>query len=416
MCQAGNNNSACGNGGLLCGACSFGLNCNLGLCSSAGNTGGGGGSGGGTGGGLGGGAGGGFAGGTGGGTGGGFGGGTGGSSGTGYDAWCQSYPTNVCDFAVRCGVYSSASICRDYLTLFNTCYSTPALRDGRSLFDANQAASCVSQFRSGACDAVDIATCAVVLRGAGTLNSPCYGAGECDPHFSCDLSSTCPGVCRPATPIGQTSPSGYCDPPGYYYGGTCVAPTPIGQSCAGQFSDRTCVPNAFCATGTKVCTAKRLSGQSCAASYGECAGILQCFGGFCGPYAPLSAACDTTRPCQGGLMCSTSNVCVSLGTVGTPCTGLYGQCRPDLICDVPSGSTTGTCQQFHTAGQSCTYNGYQCGYNFSPTSLYCTATATVMSGVCAVKKGQGASCGGSDQCTSGTCANSVCAGCVDPTP
>jgi hypothetical protein len=36
--------------------------------------------------------------------------------------------------------------------------------------------------------------------------------------------------------------------------------------------------------------------------------------------------------------------------------------------------------------------------------------------VCAQKKGIGASCSGSAECSSSTCTNATCVGCVDPTP
>ncbi len=211
-------------------------------------------------------------------------------------------------------------------------------------------------------------------------------------------------------------PGASCADGSYQYGTTCTAPVPAGQSCApanGQTYDRQCVLSAFCSP-TKVCTAKRLSGQSCSMSYGECAGLLQCYGGVCGGTGALGMACDSTRPCRYDLQCGSANVCVSAGTINSPCSSFSGQCRPDLICDVPEGMTTGTCQRVHGLGESCTLTGYQCG--FANQSIYCTATSTSMTGVCALKKGQGAFCSSGTECLGGTCTNSMCGGCVDPTP
>jgi hypothetical protein len=180
-----------------------------------------------------------------------------------------------------------------------------------------------------------------------------------------------------------------------------------------QVSARQCVPEAFCATGTEICTAKRTAGQSCTQSYYECAGLLQCHGGICGGLGALNAPCDTSRPCKYGLKCGTTNVCVNTGAIGAPCTGFYGDCEPHLTCDVPAGQTMGTCSRIHTLGESCTYGHYQCGF---AGALYCTATSVSPTGICAMKKGVGASCSSYDECATSNCASNVCAGCVDPTP
>lgn len=423
QCQAGNSNLACGTGGLICGACNLGTTCNLGLCASSG-TGGGSSSGGGGGSATGGGGGGGGSatgGGGGSATGGGggiTGGGSGGGSGSSFETWCGTYVNTICDVAARCGLYSSASICRSSVGTSLTCATTPALRDGRTAFDSSIAASCRSQLSTAACDAVDVFTaCAPALHGTVALNGACYGANECANNLYCDSGSTCPGVCLASVAIGQSTTGGAsCVTGAVSYNSVCVAPTPVGQSCAptgGSNSDRPCVASAFCSS-TRVCTAKRLSAQSCTpGSYSECAGLLQCTGGFCGGLGALSASCDSTRRCMGDLQCGATNVCVALGSINTACSSPSGQCQPNLICDVPAGMTTGTCQAIHTIGQPCTYFGYQCGFS---SQLYCTATSSAMSGVCAMQKGPGASCQTYAECTSNTCTNSVCAGCADPTP
>lgn len=416
QCQTGGTPLACGSGGLLCAPCALGQSCNLGLCLSAA----GGGNGGAIGGGAGGGSGGGF---TGGGSGGGFtGGGTGGGAGSGstYETWCRSnYAVSTCDLGVRCGVYATNSLCQAYDTIYDQCFTTRGLRDGRTLFDSNRAASCISMLNSGACDTVDVSRCFDVQRGAGSLNAACYGANECDPSLYCDTASTCPGVCRPVTPAGQSyTTAASCAQGTTATGGICQPLVQVGQSCAVAtgMPGRQCVTTAFCSTPEKICTLQRTAGQSCT-TYGQCGGVLQCSGGFCGSLAPLSAPCDSTRPCKYGLFCGSSNVCVETGVVGTPCTRLFGECRPDLICDVPAGMSSGRCEPLHTLGQSCTDNRYQCGLpSYSTARLYCTSTSTMTTGVCAMTKGLGASCASPFECTSVICTNSRCAGCVDPTP
>ncbi len=419
-CQTGNSNTACGSGGQLCNACFVGQTCSLGLCNSAG-TGGGNQSGGGSGGGFGGGSGGGSGGGFGGGTGGAFGGGTGGSGGgTGgggppstWETWCRnSYLPALCDTYVRCGIYASASLCAAATTSFDVCMTTAANRDGRTVLDNAGASNCLNML-NGSCEAFDYLSC-LAVRGTVTLNSPCYGSGECEPSLSCALT-TCPGTCQPRTPIGSTSTTGECVAGGYLYGTTCQAYVPVGQACTAvspQTSPRQCISTAFCSS-TGICTTKRSAGQSCSNNSTQCAGVLTCWGGVCGAAGDLGQPCDSARQCRAGYKCANTNVCVNTGAVGAPCTSQISDCEPGLICDLPSGQTQGTCSRLHTLGQSCTYGGYQCGF-FG--GLYCTGTSASPTGICAMKKGMGASCGSYDECASGNCSNSVCGGCVDPTP
>lgn len=392
---------------LTCSACFLGQNCSLGLCSNLGL--GGGFSGGGTGGGGGGSTGGG---------GGGFGGGTGGSGDSTYETWCNTrYLTDSCDLMVRCGLYSEASACRSVASVFGVCTTTSALRDGRTAFDSSAAAACLAMLNSStACETYDFTPCARARRGTGVLNSPCFGPLECESGLSCSLESTCPGLCRPVTPVGQTNPTGAaCAEGSVLYGTTCRALVPEGQSCAppsGQFVDRQCVLTAFCEQVSKVCTARRPAGQTCNSSYqggaAECAGMMQCHGGVCGRPGALNAPCDAMRACSSDLQCGPSNVCIPGDRVGSPCS-IFDACGLELFCDVASG----TCQRARGLGEPCTYSGFECGYYTHTT--YCTATSTSRTGVCALRKGAGASCESYAECLAGSCTNSMC-GCVDPTP
>ena len=319
----------------------------------------------------------------------------------------------VCNAAARCGIYASTSLCNAASMVYDTCATTAAMRDGRTVFDSSAANSCLNQSGSS-CD-IDYTSCSAAQRGTGTLNAPCFGANECEPNLAC-VTNTCPGTCQPRTPLGGTYTGAECVSGSYLYGSTCQPYLPVGQSCAPvspQVSDRQCVASAFCSSGTKICTTKRTAGQSCTMSYSECGNFLTCWGGVCGAAGNLGSPCDGTRACKYGYKCGATNTRVNTGAMGAPCTSQFGDCEPNLICDIPAGGTQGTCGRVHTLGDSCTYNGYQCGFI---GSLYCTATSVSPNGSCAMKKGQGASCGGYEECLSSTCTNSVCAGCVDPTP
>ncbi len=326
----------------------------------------------------------------------------------------NTYVPGFCDAAVRCGTYSNRTICEDTAEAFNSCGSSPGLNDGRIVFDNTAASNCTGQL-SAPCDSIDVLVCSGVQRGAGMLNASCYASTDCDPNFYCS-ASTCPGQCRPTTPAGQTNPSGaLCAPGTFLYGSVCTQLIAAGQSCAPIMPntlDRRCVPGTFC-SAAKMCTPRKVTGQSCSISYGECADLLRCVGGLCGQPQPLSAPCDSTRPCSTGTQCGPANVCVVSGDIGATCTTQgSGECLPNLICDIPTGASTGSCSRIHTLGESCGYFGFQCGFS---VNLYCTATST-SAGVCALRKGLGASCQSGSECNSGVCTNSMCGGCVDPTP
>jgi hypothetical protein len=164
--------------------------------------------------------------------------------------------------------------------------------------------------------------------------------------------------------------------------------------------------------------------------------------------AALNAPCDNVRRCQLGLSCSEANVCVverlvplggtcdfsnracdygeafcdfsaggntgicvALRGPNATCEGVY-QCRSELTCKGPPGTTV--CAPPSAVGGPCWYGQSS---DACVIGTCCTATSTVMTGVCANRKGQGASCVEGSECQ-GACVNSMCTrpSCVDPTP
>lgn len=323
--------------------------------------------------------------------------------------WCNGYLDDACAYGVRCGGYTSLSTCQAFLSALGICRDSPGLKDGRVTFDASAGANCRNALSTAACDVALTACYVDFLLGTGVANAPCFGSEECGAGLVCDLSATCPGVCVTATPVGMApTTSRPCARGLYQYGGLCTANVLLGQSCAptgGQTFDRTCEPSAFCATGTRICTAKRRANETCSGGL-DCGGVNSCQGGVCLPPVQLNQQCDTTRRCQSDLRCGATNTCVPLGGVGAPCSMAFGDCEPSMFCE----SATMTCQRVRTLGQSCAAtDSYACGGIFS-TDLYCTGT------VCAAKKGVGASCATYSECTTSSCTNMMCTGCVDPTP
>jgi hypothetical protein len=125
------------------------------------------------------------------------------------------------------------------------------------------------------------------------------------------------------------------------------------------------------------------------------------------PLTPLGAACDTSFACIDGYCARTDyarsrpdyvaggcGVCVARGAPGASCEGhgwdgMNWECRPELTCDAPDGSTVGHCIATGL-GDAC------------PTHV-CTE-GVCSAGVCITPLPLGAACGDADECgTSADC-------------
>ncbi len=430
QCQPGNQSTACGLSGGQCTSCLGGA-CNAGFCGGA-NIGGGGGGNNTTGGGN---------------------GNTGGGGGTtvsNYRDFCRASLRAQFDFYARCGSYTRAAADEQIALGLSRCEAMPEVfASGRASLNVPGAQACVTAFETLGCtDPYPNAICQEIFTGLVATNGNCFSAYECQNTLWCDTSSTCPGACKPRVAVGQPSNTDYgqdCVDGAYKYGPLCAALVAVGQSCAptgGETTPRECVAGAACAPND-VCAiangSNLATGAACVVDQGiECHQASRCIDGVCTALGDSGAACDSLRHCKTGLVCSSANVCTPYSRSGEAC-GSMQPCTNELFCDVPSGETMGTCAARRPVGGACSgqvhcaanlwCNGSTCAakvavggacnanteYWACEDALYCTTVSTGMqTGVCANKKGPGASCSGGDcvdtaTCTAGTCVRLYCA-------
>jgi hypothetical protein len=434
MCRSGSESTACGASGASCAVCGAGSQCSFGACGNqSGSTGGGS-------------------------AGGGGGGGAGGGTATAITDWrsyCQAASTVFSAFSVRCGQYTAQggpALARQYLSLCSAA-PPPGVSDGRTRFDAARAQACLDRAQATSCQSGLPSGCADILVGLVPLNGTCFESFECVSGW-CDTSASCPGRCVPRVGLGQPVPTnGVCVDGAYEYQNVCAALVPMGQSCAptgGSTRPRSCL-DGECING--VCGPRPLDltvGQACLPNQSpECHVGLQCVGGACVALSDVNGPCDSARRCKNDLVCGPANACIRRGALGATC-GTNQPCDERLFCNRASGASTGTCQPVRQAGESCTgfldcdYPTLYCTVSFGPTTgvcrvrgdvsapctldvgsaacregLYCTATSTSPSGVCANLKSVGATCADPDECESRRCTSGRCAApsfCQDPTP
>lgn len=159
---------------------------------------------------------------------------------------------------------------------------------------------------------------------------------------------------------------------------------------------------------------------------------VDCGGGCpaCGPGKTCSEAADCESTfCVDGVCCDTvcdgaCEACTAALKESAADTGTCGQAATDSACGDPQGCTAGV----ETTGDTCDAAG-QCTdggtspctpYTCNATGLSCLTACSTSSecvgthfcntqgGVCTVKKANGQTCQGADQCTSGNCADGVC--------
>lgn len=434
MCRTGGEPSACGSSGAACSVCAAGASCSFGTCGTPGGATGGGASGGGSG------------------------GGGGGSTGTVTDwaSLCREAGAAFVAFSSRCGEYTAQGATEFGQAYVASCQARPppGLADGRARFDAAVAQRCLTELQRATCTTGLPSGCSGVIAGLVPLNGSCFESPDyCADGTWCDTSTTCPGRCVPRVAIGQPATSRtFCVDGAYVYGGVCTALVPMGQSCAptgGSSQTRACL-DGMCTNG--VCGPRvpdLAEGQACRPNTNpECSRGLQCANGVCVPLVDVNGACDTMRRCKIDLSCGLANACVRPGPAGTAC-GDTQPCASGHFCERPAGSRNGTCRVFRQTGEACSSFGGECdsstmyctvtsgplagtcrlkggvsepctvttGFIACREGLYCTATMSSPSGVCANRKSTGAMCTSSSECRNASCTMGRCGTpsfCEDP--
>lgn len=372
--------------------------------------------------------------------------------------FCLGYEDGLLSLQERCGFYSpeatqllrrwTAGDCRNSGGRF------PEAAAGRARLDPVVASRCLAELRNASCTSLThLAPCSRAFVGVIDDGGACYTSNSCASGLYCHVTTGCPGRCRPRREIGQTvSSNEACIETAENYGGTCTLLVPLGQSCAptsGLTEPRSCVEVAVCTAGVCVVApafSLLAAGQSCAGGAG-CGIGLSCVSGVCRPFGAAGSSCDSAQRCQADLFCS-SGVCSAYSSIGEPC-GPSSGCKPDLLCSSASGPGLGSCVPRRTAGQSCVSSsecdpagGLVCFGTSTSSAVcriqarvgeactstvdqnqcrqsFCTATSSMMSGVCASLKPPGSSCNGGYECQGEACFAGVCVvptSCIDPGP
>lgn len=332
-----------------------------------------------------------------------------------------------CDYAVRCGVFVSASACadQDYLASaahVNLAAEAAAIKDARATFNGGSARTCLEDLADRSCETFSTVltsgACADAVQGSVGDGQMCFNSLECVATHFCDRVNTCPGTCVQKKGMGEmANESAECQDGLAIDGetGTCLAPVAVGNTCSsGGFGpSKTCVEGAYCSETTGLCAAKGDAGDSCMTE-------LECL-------SPLA--------CRAGK-------CATLGVVGEACTySPVEPCRLDLQCDAPAFDQAGTCQVKKSAGASC-IEQVQCEAGLFCTGMSMPQTCTApkalgaacepfMIGECAddaycdsttmectARKAIGEACTDQDSCPLGSYCDVTCRAfeCVDPTP
>lgn len=214
----------------------------------------------------------------------------------------------------------------------------------------------------------------------------CCGHAPCVPDgagvLRCAATATCKSTNAPCSgPDDTTCCAGACSAT---EGGFHCVDVPPGSQCLPQ--------------GT-ACTSPPPSGaETC------CAGAGACVGGACETCAPKGNACTSASQCCTGQCLA--GVCATACVAETGSCTVTADCCTGLACDVPPGSTGGTCRTSATCadtGQTCGSNADCCNHDpADPSSEICdegtcAAPAPVCSGIaqlCTVSSGVNDCCAG----------------------
>jgi hypothetical protein len=223
---------------------------------------------------------------------------------------------------------------------------------------------------SGACAAPTAQTCSPYLCGTGACKTACTGDGDCLAPYTCQ---------------GTTSKSCALKPNGQGF-------TAANQCISGNCLDAVCCGSASCPT----CQACNVNGL------GSCAALPA------GTAAP-AGQCTTAPPCGNTGTCNGAGACTqqaaSVQCVAPTCSGSTftspAMCTGSGTC---GGQTTSTCSPYVCASASACRTSCSSNSDCISTSYYCTGTG----GSCQPKRNPGATCGGGNECTTGSCVDGVC--------
>jgi hypothetical protein len=264
------------------------------------------------------------------------------------------YQVALCTHLVACHEVSDQATC-----VATNLYSQTFLIDpqaiqlvltGKVRYDGGTVAACLADVAAQTCtlNGLDkrrsFEQCVFdVFRGAVPAGGVCSNNAECisaSCNNPCDQSSACcTGVCNPGTPSDPLTPIAI--------GATCPPGT-------GGFDP--CVDGSYCDSSTQICTALEPVGTRCNDA-SECGDGLNCSfttgNGTCVAVPHLGQSCATDGICgdEGAYCDQTTRICTAIKLVGGSCAS--GGCSSLLFCDPQSA----ICVTYPAVGASCSSSG-----------------------------------------------------------
>ncbi len=326
--------------------------------------------------------------------------------------------TKVCDSGGHTGeACTAASDCRTDACVGGHC--TARLANGGACASAEQCLGGVCDPGSGKCGKPSGATCssggecqgwcdAQVCKPGVQVGSTCSLSEQCESKFCHSKTRVCAAPCSAGCHDGS-----YCD--SY---GACLPALADGSHCEAA---EQCT-SGFC-TSTGSCATKPGLGQSCQV-YTDCFPKGFCSGGSCQAFKKPGEACTGFDSCAAPFLCK-SGICTLMSLACEPA-AIGAQCAWLQVCDSagycdPLNQLT--CAAKKGAGASC-FRSVECSSGLYCNNLTCVAAAAagaecggrtvcadglfcdknVSPNLCSAPKPAGAQCRAGSDCQSGDCA------------
>jgi len=343
------------------------------------------------------------------------------------DEFIEQFAALVCAKSLRCGDKLGLGV-----LLQELCHPAVGVRYfsvfvgtfGDARFDVAAAERCLRSLDSIDCSvSTDFSEdCLFELRGDAAVGAVCVSDVDCRSGTCEERADACGGECVATLPDGALCTSNSdCAPELRCRGGTCRTVALLSDVCE---ESQDCAPGFWCVgSGSRTCQVVPDEGQPCESSFGgdPCRGALVCtrvsgLAGQCRVGGAAGASCAFVTPCQPGLRCSVSDVCVPLVPGGGPCDSSQN-CPPrhECIAEIctPYGvvgdvcSPTLPCAEGNCFAGRCALepNGASCGgdrlfFRLDECAGFCDSAA-VGGPICAARRPSGAVCDEDSACAAG---------------
>ncbi len=240
--------------------------------------------------------------------------------------------------------------------------------------------------------------CGSAFTGLTVGGDPCLVNATCATGAFCDLSASCPGVCRPRSPANSAcEQTAQCSPPQVCTGGRCTAPGGEGDRCGGA-ERSACQARLICASSGPGQTPKCVVPASLQGATGDACNPDT--GPFCGPdlVCQFDKLLENKTPSYG---CAPALTSGSACTIAFPDPCPFGQACQDLT--LSAWDVDGRCADLPKAGESCAMP------LLFPKLGCADGTVCDAHSICVKPSHLGATCDSDEMCASLHCTGGVCA-------